>query len=191
MTPRCRAVASPTNLINPAQPTMTSAPSRLPAGTKLATDSTPVPKSYAKGIAMTPDPWDVCLALEYGGDRSFAWSILQQVTRTSPAGWGKIEERLLAALATPACTPAACAFFCEMLALVGSAKSVPALAALLRNPTTTEPARYALEAIPGPEVDTALRQALADLKGDAKAGLLGSIAARRDQAASPANPTSR
>ncbi len=129
---------------------------------------------------MTPDPWDLCLALEYGGDRSFAWSVQQEITRTSPTGWSKLEVRLMAALAKPACTEAATAFFCEMLALVGSAKSVPALAALLRRPKATEAARYALEAIPGPEADAALRGALGELTGAAKAGLQGSIAARQN-----------
>ncbi len=159
---------------------MSSAKPLPPAAASATIDSTPVPKSYAKGIAMTPDPWDLCPALEYGGDRSFAWSVQQEITRTSPPGWPKLEARLLAALAKPACTEAATAFFCEMLALVGSAKSVPALAALLRRPKTAEAARYALEAIPGREADAALRAALGELTGAAKAGLQGSIAARQN-----------
>jgi hypothetical protein len=162
-----------------------------PAGVALAPDSTPVPKSYAKGIAMTPDPWDLCLALEYGGDRSFAWSVQQEITRTSPTGWSKLEARLLAALAKPACTAAATAFFCEMLALVGSAKSVPALAALLRRPKTAEAARYALEAIPGREADAALRAALGELTGAAQAGLQGSIAARQNAPTAAASTPAR
>jgi hypothetical protein len=72
-----------------------------------------------------------------------------------------------------------------MLALVGSAQSVPALARLLRDPTATESARYALEAIPGPAADVALREGLPALSAEAKAGLIGSIAARRDPAARP------
>ena len=170
---------------------MSTTPSTPPAGAKPALDSTPVPKSYAKGVAMTLDPWDLCLTLEFGGDRSYACSVLQQVTRTSPAGWAKLEERLLAALAAPAGTPAACAFFCEMLALIGTARSVPTLATLLRQPKTAESARYALEAISGPEADAALRAALADLTGDAKLGLLGSLAARQEPPVSAAKTTSR
>lgn len=145
-----------------------------------------MPKSYAKGIAMTPDPWELLPTLEYGGDRSLAWSVQQEVTRTSRAGWPKLEERLLATLAAPGCTEAARAYVCEMLALVGSAKSVPTLAALLRRAETADAARFALEAIPGGEAEAALRTALSALTGDAKAGLIGSIAARRDAAARPA-----
>jgi len=170
---------------------MSSTPANIPVATTPVIESTPVPKSYAKSIATTSDPWDVCLTLEYGGDRSFAWSIHQQVTHTPPASWTQVEDRLLASLAVPACTAAACAFFCEMLALVGSARSVPVLASLLRQPNTRESARYALEAIPGAEVDTALRDALAELTGDAKAGLIGTIAARQDAAASSAKPSPR
>jgi hypothetical protein len=73
-----------------------------------------------------------------------------------------------------------------MLAMVGSAKSVPALAPLLRDPKSTESARYALQPIPGPEASAALRDALSALTGPAKAGLIGSIAMRRDAAAQPA-----
>jgi hypothetical protein len=70
-----------------------------------------------------------------------------------------------------------------MLALVGSAKSVPALAPLVRDPKSTEAARYALQPIPGPEASAALRDALSSLSGAAKAGLIGSIARRGDTAA--------
>ncbi|MCX6951859.1 MAG: hypothetical protein NTV51_06800 [Verrucomicrobia bacterium] len=148
--------------------------------------STPVPKSYAKGVAMTPDPWEVCGSLDYGADRSLAWSVNQQVVQTAPAGHAKLEAQLLAALAARDCTAAGRAFLCELLALVGSAKSAAALTPLLRDPKTADAARYALEAIPGPEVDAVLRDALGALTGDAKAGLIGSLAARGDRAASPA-----
>jgi hypothetical protein len=161
---------------------MATSSTSLPATTP---EATPIPKSYAKGIGTTPDPWERCAHLDYGGDRSFAWSVRQQVLRTPPAGRAKVERQLLAALATPDATPAGRAFLCQMLALVGSAQSVPALARLLRDPTATESARYALEAIPGPAADVALREGLPALSAEGKAGLIGSIAARRDPAARP------
>jgi hypothetical protein len=145
---------------------------------------TVVPKSYAKGIAMTPDPLAACAQLEHGGDRTCAWSVNQEVVHTPAPGRAKLEQRLLDTLAAPHCTAAGRAFFCQMLALIGSAKSVPALAAMLRHATTTEPARFALEAIPGPEAGAALRAALGAVSANAKAGLIGSIAARHDTAAS-------
>lgn len=146
---------------------------------------TVIPKSYAKGIAMTPDPWEACARLEYGSDRSLAWSVNQQVVQTAPSGRAKIEERILALLVRKDCTAAGRAFLCRMLVLVGTEKSVPTLAPLLRDPKTTESARYALEAIPGIQADAALREALGSLRGDAKAGTIGSIAARGDSSARP------
>jgi hypothetical protein len=134
----------------------------------------------------TPDPWEACAKLEYGADRSYAWSVHQIVVQTPPEGRARAEERLLNALALPGCTEAGRAFLCQMLALVGSARSVPALAPLLRDPKSTEAARYALEPIPGAEASAALRDALGALQGPAKAGLIGSIAMRRDSAARPA-----
>lgn len=145
--------------------------------------TTPVPKSYAKGVGMTPDPWEECARLEFGGDRSAAWSVSQQVVQTSAAGRAKLEDQLLSALGLSGCTTAGRAFLCEMLALVGTARSVPALTALLREAPTTDAARYALEAIPGPEAEAALREALGSVAGNAKAGLIGSVIARGDPAA--------
>lgn len=131
----------------------------------------------------TPDPWDECVKLEYGADRSFAWSVREQVLACPPEGRGRVEERLLKALAAPGRTDAGLAFVCQMLALVGSAKCVPALAPLLRDARTADSARYALERVSGPAADTAFRDALAALAGPAKAGLIGSIAIRGDAAA--------
>lgn len=134
----------------------------------------------------TPDPWKLCAELEYGGDRSFASTVEQLVVQMPPSNWTKIEELLLTALALPNCTEAGRAFLCKMLALVGSASSVPALTALVRDSKTADAARAALEIIPGPEAGAALRDALAQLGGNAKAGLIGSITARRDLVARPA-----
>lgn len=142
--------------------------------------------SYLNRTAETPDPWKLCAELQYGGDRTFASSVESLVMQTAPANWPKVEDQLLAVLALPECTEAGRAFLCKMLGLVGSARSVPALSALVRNPKSADAARAALELIPGPEASAALRDALGSLSAGAKAGLIGSIAARRDSAARPA-----
>lgn len=139
--------------------------------------------SYLNSTAQTPDPWKLCAELAYGGDRTLASNVEQLVVQTARPDWTKVEGQLLATLALPGCTEAGRAFLCRMLALVGSARCVPALAALVREGKTADAARTALEVIPGPEASAALRDALASLAGDAKAGLIGSIAARRDVAA--------
>ena len=75
---------------------------------------------------------------------------------------------------------------CRELVLVGTAKSVPTLAAMLGDAELSHMARYALEPIPGPEVEAALRDALGKLKGRRLVGVIGSIGVRRDKAATEA-----
>src|SRR5579875_1368845 len=69
---------------------------------------------------------------------------------------------------------------CRNLALVGTGASVPALAALLGDEQLGHMARYALEPIPDPAVDAALREALGKLKGRLLVGVIGSVGVRRD-----------
>ena len=165
-------------------PTMASTKSNPPQSVQpLGAERSVRGSSYLNRTAETSEPWKLCAELEYGGDRTFASTVEQLVVQTAPRDWPKVEEQLLATLALPGCTQAGRAFLCKMLALVGSARSVPALAALVREPKTADAARTALEVIPGPEAGAALRDALASLSGNAKAGLIGSIAARRDGAA--------
>ena len=72
------------------------------------------------------------------------------------------------------------ALTCKKLAIWGSAKAVPSLAALLPDPELTSWARIALEAIPNPAVDQAFREALASLEGRPLVGVINSIGVRRD-----------
>ncbi|MEO2047031.1 MAG: HEAT repeat domain-containing protein [Pirellulales bacterium] len=72
------------------------------------------------------------------------------------------------------------AITCKKLAVWGTAKAVPSLAALLPDPELTSWARIALEAIPDPAVDNALRQALEQVEGRALVGVINSIGVRRD-----------
>jgi HEAT repeat protein len=73
-------------------------------------------------------------------------------------------------------------FVCRKLAAIGSAHSVPALAALLTTDELGQMARYALERIPGPEADKALRDALPKAAGMNRIGIINSLGARRDAA---------
>ncbi len=69
---------------------------------------------------------------------------------------------------------------CLELARIGTKDSVAPLAALLGDEKLAHMARYALEPIPGPAVDDALRDALDKLKGRLLVGVIGSIGVRRD-----------
>ena len=72
------------------------------------------------------------------------------------------------------------AITCKKLAIWGSAKSVPALAALLPDKELTSWARIALEVIPDPSADAALREAMEKTNGRILVGIINSIGVRRD-----------
>ncbi len=72
---------------------------------------------------------------------------------------------------------------CMQLARTGSEKAVPALADLLGEDKLSHMARYAMETLPHPSVDKALREALSKLKGRHLVGVIGSIGVRRDSQA--------
>lgn len=69
---------------------------------------------------------------------------------------------------------------CQRLAVVGDERAVEALAALLSSPELSHYARFALEPLPGPQADAALRNALGKLKGDLLVGVINSIGRRKD-----------
>lgn len=78
------------------------------------------------------------------------------------------------------------AITCKRLAVYGTKEAVPALAALLEDEELISWARIALEAIPGPEADAALRDALGKVQGRSLIGVINSLAVRRDaQAVEP------
>ncbi len=72
------------------------------------------------------------------------------------------------------------ALACKKLAIFGDKNAVPALASLLPDPELASWARIALEAIPGPEADAALRNAMDKVQGRVLVGVINSIAVRRD-----------
>lgn len=74
---------------------------------------------------------------------------------------------------------------CQELAVFGTAEAVPVLAALLAEEKLSHYARFALEPIPDPSVDTALREAAfgpgaGKLRPALLVGIVNSIGARRD-----------
>lgn len=140
---------------------------------------------YDNRFTSTPDPWSEIAKLQHGGDRTFATTVQSIVVNADPAQRPGFEDRLLKVLANPQCTPVGRQFVARLLALIGSAKCVPALAPLLNDVQTADTARYALDHIKDPAVDAAYRAALERLSGPAKIGLIGSIGLRGDRAALP------
>ena len=72
------------------------------------------------------------------------------------------------------------AITCKKLALYGDKDAVPVLAPLLSDTNLASWARIALEAIPGPAADEALRGALPRVQGRLLIGVINSIGFRRD-----------
>lgn len=89
------------------------------------------------------------------------------------------ERKLIAVLQSDA-PPQDKAITCKQLAVFGGKDAVPSLAPLLANPDLASWARIAIEAIPGPEADEALRSAIPKLDGLLLIGAINSIGVRRD-----------
>jgi HEAT repeat protein len=101
--------------------------------------------------------------------------------QSSPAGIRAIEQKFIAFLKSDA-TPGGKDFICKQLSVMGSEASVPVLIALLADPKTADLGRYALERIPGPGVDRALRDALPANRDRTRIGIVNTLGVRRDAA---------
>ena len=103
---------------------------------------------------------------------------------TAPGARADEEQNQIATLQSAAGAPDKCAA-CQRLRVIGTAKSVPALAALLGDERLSQAARYALEEMPAPEAGAALRQALLTTSGALQSGVADSVGWRRDTAGVP------
>lgn len=90
------------------------------------------------------------------------------------------KERSLIRTLTSKAPPDEKALACKQLSISGTKKAVPALAALLTDRRLASWARIALEAIPDPAADAALRRAMGKLKGNLAVGVINSVGNRRD-----------
>jgi len=89
------------------------------------------------------------------------------------------EQKLISVLQSNA-PKAEKAITCKHLSVYGTEASVPVLAPLLGDKELASWARIALEVIPGPAVDSALRDAVDRLDGELLIGAINSVAYRRD-----------
>jgi HEAT repeat protein len=89
------------------------------------------------------------------------------------------QQKLIEVLKSSA-APAEKATACKLLAVYGNQDAVPALAALLGDRELSSWARIALEAIPGPAADAAMREALGKVQGRLRLGVINSLAVRHD-----------
>ncbi len=121
---------------------------------------------------------------DYGASREPLTQLRELVRDNldSKATIRQFEQKMINVLKSDA-TFAGKQFICKQLSIIGSSASVPVLAKMLRNDETTDIALYALERIPDPSVDKALRKAVGKAKGNAKIGIINTIGQRADAGA--------
>ncbi|MBN2130670.1 MAG: HEAT repeat domain-containing protein [Sedimentisphaerales bacterium] len=117
-------------------------------------------------------------------NRYFTWCVLLLAVVAAAGTFAQDakQDELIAVLQSNA-PKAEKAITCKRLAIYGTEKAVPVLSPLLADQELASWARIALEAIPGPAADAALRDALGTLKGRLLIGTINSIAVRGDSRA--------
>lgn len=101
-------------------------------------------------------------------------------SRDSTAALERLEQRLLTFFQQARTTTAGKQLICDWLSQIGGDKSAAILGRLLLQPETSDMARFALERLPSPEADRILRDALSQLDGATRIGVIASIGQRRD-----------
>ncbi len=112
-------------------------------------------------------------------------STIASFAQTVPPATKEQEAKLIAVLTSDASQKEK-VDACRQLAVIGTKDAVGPLAALLADEKLSHMARYALEPIPDPAVDEALRDAVTKVKGRPLVGVIISIGVRRDATAVPA-----
>jgi HEAT repeat protein len=97
----------------------------------------------------------------------------------------ELETRFIKVLQSGA-SPASKQFSAQQLSLIGTGRSVPALVALLGQPQFADDALYALQRMPGEEVDKALLKELKSSGDRARLGIINVLGNRRTNTASSA-----
>ena len=149
-------------------------PDDFPTATKVSLrtkTNAKLPAGYGKEIVT----WD------FGKDRQALAAIEEDIRTSLPGRVAAIEKAIVKAMTNPRCTYAGKQFVCRMLRRIGTAESVPALAAMLSDKEVSHMARFALQDMPTPEAGDALVKALGRLKGDLQIGVVGSLGLRGDQ----------
>jgi type 1 glutamine amidotransferase/HEAT repeat protein len=129
--------------------------------------------------------FDALRAWDFGKDRRPLAEIEEALRHMPVTAFPAVEAKLIPVLQDPQASYAAKQFVCRLLRRIGSAQSVPALAALLDDPRLSHMARFALQFMPAPEAGAALLAALSKTEGDRQIGVVGSLGQRRYAPAVP------
>ncbi len=124
---------------------------------------------------------------DWGADPALLKAIDQAIIAThgDAAARNALEKRLIDALAG-GISRSALDYVCRRLRIVGTKRSVEALAALLPAEETSHIARYALERMPDEKAVEAMRDSLPKVSSSLKPGIIGSLGKRRDEKSIPA-----
>ncbi len=121
-------------------------------------------------------------AYEYGKDRAVfnrIDSLIQWALR-DPGRIKAVENSLIRFLESES-TQAGKAFVCQKLSVVGTDRSVPVLARMLKNEATFDMALFALERNPDSRALAAMRKELTKATGKQKIGLIHALGHRKDE----------
>ncbi|MBP7706402.1 MAG: HEAT repeat domain-containing protein [Candidatus Aminicenantes bacterium] len=162
----------------------------LVVSASLALLAAPAAGQVGDGMSLIYDPLDAILKDLQTYDTSDTGPAMRLhayvfAHKDDPAS-RRATEAALVAFVQGAPAPAGLMAACRSLSLIGGPESVPVLAGLALKPETTDPARYALERIPGPEADQALLGLLDRTAGAVRRGVVFSLGARRSAASVPA-----
>ncbi len=141
------------------------------------------PTADLVSLRLEPMSAEAVCGYEHGQSRTALTAIEANTRIATPAQREIIEAVMLKVLECPKATYAGKLFACRMLRRVGSGKSVSTLAKLLGDEKLSDPARFALQRLPSPKVDTAFQKALKKLDGNLRIGAIGSVAHRGDRKA--------
>lgn len=124
-------------------------------------------------VRAADDPYAALPSLDFGKPNSMQ-AIWDEARATTPSGHAAIEAKLLKAATTPGATFACKRFVADMLRVVGTTACLPVVLKWLDDPQVADSALYALQGMPGKEVDAAL------LTAAPKTGIIQALAARRN-----------
>lgn len=135
---------------------------------------------------MLEQSFEALKTFDWGSDPASLQAIDDAIvaSQQDPATRGQLESQLLDLLKSGAPDAAKDYAFRKLMA-IGTAASTTPLGALLSDDKWSHRARFALEAIPGPEASAVLRKAAAELTGTLLAGVISSLGARQDADAVP------
>ncbi|MHC4733140.1 MAG: HEAT repeat domain-containing protein [Planctomycetota bacterium] len=129
------------------------------------------------------DVWEDIGGYEYGDEPNPCEQAEILLQETPINEYGRIEEKLIAVVASKDATQAGKAVACRFLQQVGTERCIPAVSGLLRDEILSDYARLVLERLKSEQADKAMRNALEKAPDKARVGILASLAERRDEKA--------